>query len=119
MPTPGLNIQSMDGPLDHASREIPMDENEEESEDEDEDEVVMGEGNVPSHLTIRDDNGKVILQLCGSGLVPAKEAANAINYAIHKQFYKGFYNWIFQMYFLTLFSHLECCTCLTLLLICS
>ncbi|CAK8538474.1 unnamed protein product [Lathyrus sativus] len=26
-------------------------------------------------------------------LVPVKEVANAINYAIHKQFYRGFYNW--------------------------
>ncbi|XP_058777313.1 uncharacterized protein LOC131651662 [Vicia villosa] len=93
MPTPGLNIQNMDGPSTHASREIPMEENEEEIEEEDEDEVVMGEKNVPPHLIIRDDNGKVIIQLRGTGLVPGKEVANAITYAIHKQFYKGFYNW--------------------------
>ncbi|CAK8575805.1 unnamed protein product [Lathyrus sativus] len=70
-----------------------MEENEDEIEDEDADEVVVGEGNVPPHLIIRDDNGKVIIQTCGSGLIPEKEVANAINYAIHKQFYRGFYNW--------------------------
>ncbi|CAK8571163.1 unnamed protein product [Lathyrus sativus] len=70
-----------------------MEENEEEIEDEDANEVVVGKGKVPPHLIIRDDNGKVIIQTCGSELVPDKEVENAINYAIHKQFYRGFYNW--------------------------
>lgn len=45
------------------SREILIEEN----EDEEEDEVVVGEGNVPSNLTIKDENEKVIIQPCGNG----------------------------------------------------
>ncbi|XP_058763998.1 uncharacterized protein LOC131637430 [Vicia villosa] len=94
MPTPGLNLQTMAGPSHHTLRETPIEENVEESDEEDEEEVV-GEGNVEDEdeLPIRDDDGKIILRICDKALVPGKEVAGAISYAIHDAFYGSYYNW--------------------------
>ncbi|XP_058752175.1 uncharacterized protein LOC131625322 [Vicia villosa] len=81
-------------PSHTSTSETPIEENVEESDEEDEEEVV-GEGNVEDEdeLPLRDDDGKIILRICGKALVPGKEVAGAISYAIHDAFYGSYYNW--------------------------
>ncbi|CAL5205379.1 unnamed protein product [Lathyrus oleraceus] len=89
MPTPTLSHQTMDGSQSINLQTIASPSNlaEEEDVDADEDETV-GQENVTPLVPTIDENGKVIIKPSGTGLVPAKEVAGAINYAIHKQFYK-------------------------------
>ncbi|CAJ2644824.1 unnamed protein product [Trifolium pratense] len=98
MPTPGMGIQTMVGSSQHASREAPIEENDvqqisDEEENGVEDDEVVGQGNVPRLAHKRDENGKIIIRPVGKGLALANEVANAINYAIRKQFYTPIYNW--------------------------
>ncbi|XP_050878427.1 uncharacterized protein LOC127082225 [Lathyrus oleraceus] len=94
MPTPTLSHQTMAGPqsINLQTMASPSNLAEEEDVDADEDEAVGQETITPLVPTI-DENGKVIIKPSGTGLVPAKEVAGAINYAIRKQFYKPIHHW--------------------------
>ncbi|XP_050877198.1 uncharacterized protein LOC127080959 [Lathyrus oleraceus] len=94
MPTPTLSHQTMVGPqsINLQTMASPSNLAEEEDVDADEDEAVGQETITPLVPTI-DENGKVIIKPSGTGLVPAKEVAGAINYAIRKQFYKPIHHW--------------------------
>ncbi|CAL5201791.1 unnamed protein product [Lathyrus oleraceus] len=94
MPTPTLSHQTMAGPqsINLQTMASPSNLVEEEDVGADEDEVV-GQENVTPLVPTIDENGKVIIKPSGTGLVPAKEVAGAINYAIRKQFYKPIHHW--------------------------
>ncbi|XP_050894545.1 uncharacterized protein LOC127101224 [Lathyrus oleraceus] len=94
MPTPTLSHQTMAGPqsINLQTMASPSNLAEEEDVDADEDEAVGQETITPLVPTI-DENGKVIIKPSGTGLVPAKEVAGAMNYAIRKQFYKPIHHW--------------------------
>ncbi|XP_050919215.1 uncharacterized protein LOC127136731 [Lathyrus oleraceus] len=87
MPTPAQAASSV-----QAASSMPTPAPTEEDVDADEDEAVGQETITPLVPTI-DENGKVIIKPSGTGLVPAKEVAGAINYAIRKQFYKPIHHW--------------------------
>ncbi|CAL5207173.1 unnamed protein product [Lathyrus oleraceus] len=94
MPTPTLSHQTMAGPqsINLQTMASPSNLAEEEDVDADEDEAV-GQENVTPLVPTIDENGKVIIKPSGTGLVPVKEVAGAINYAIRKQFYKPIHHW--------------------------
>ncbi|XP_050908635.1 uncharacterized protein LOC127122326 [Lathyrus oleraceus] len=94
MLTPTLSHQTMADPqsINLQTMASPSNLAEEEDVDADEDEAVGQETVTPLVPTI-DENGKVIIKPSGTGLVPAKEVAGAINYAIRKQFYKPIHHW--------------------------
>ncbi|GAU47010.1 hypothetical protein TSUD_403200 [Trifolium subterraneum] len=103
MPTPGICLPTMAGSSQHASRGVTTqedvqqtshDEDGEGNEVDDEDEEgEVGQGNVPPLVHRRDANGKIIIHPLANALIPPKEVADAINYAIRKQFFTAIDKW--------------------------
>ncbi|XP_058762805.1 uncharacterized protein LOC131636165 [Vicia villosa] len=98
MPTPTLSHQTMVGPQSvnlqttGSPSNLVEEEDVDDDVDDDEDEAV-GQENVTPLVPTLDENGKVIIKPYGTGLAPAKEVADAIKYAIRKQFFKPIHHW--------------------------
>ncbi|XP_073221145.1 uncharacterized protein [Cicer arietinum] len=103
MPTPGLSIHTMGASSQHSPHEALVENNVEQTSDGHEDRVEIGDhkqddedvgqGSVPPIVPVRDDNGKFIIRPYGKGLIPSNAVADAIRYAIQKQFREPIYGW--------------------------
>nr|XP_012569447.1 uncharacterized protein LOC101512926 [Cicer arietinum] len=103
MSTLCLSIDTMGVSSQHSPHETLVEKNVQQNFDDHEDMVEIGDhiqedeevgqGNVPPIVPVRDDNGKVIIRPYGKGLTPNNAVADAIRYAIQKQFCEPIYGW--------------------------